>query len=93
MGLGITVGLSDRETFVKHVSGFIQEYQKDPEKADQWAKTAVNYLEGVRENINVQAAVKSVLDDQPAPDKKQIEKLTSVIEELTKEIKNMQHKV
>jgi hypothetical protein len=86
LGLGITVGLSDRETFVKEVSILIQDYQKDPAKADKWAKAAIAYLERVNENMNVQDAVKSVMSGQPAASKEEIEKLTTAIEELTKEL-------
>ena len=92
MGLGITIGLSDRETFVKEVSAIIHEYQNDPAKADKWARAAISYLESVRDNINVQSAVKSVFADQPAPDKKDIEKLTATIEELTRELQKTRRK-
>ena len=89
MGLGITIGLSDRDTFVKEVSAVIHEYQDDPAKADKWAKASISYLESIRDNINVQAAVKDVFASQPAPDKKDIEKLTAAIEDLTRELQKM----
>ena len=89
MGLGITVGLSDRDNFVKEVSKLIQEYQDDPSKADKWAQAAVAYMENVRDNINMQSAVKSVIDDQSTAGKKDIEKLTAAIEELTKEVQKI----
>lgn len=92
LGLGITVGLSDRETFVKEVSSLIQDYQDDPAKAEKWAQAAVAYMENIRENINMQAAVKSVMDQQPAADKKDIGKLIAAIEELTKEVQKIKEK-
>jgi hypothetical protein len=90
LGLGITIGLSDRETFVKEVSTFIQEYQKDPDKATKWAKATVAYLENLKDNINMQSAVKSVVEQQG--DKKEIERLTAAIEELTREVQKLKEK-
>ena len=87
MGFGITVGLSDREGFVKNVSTLIKDYQEDPAKAEKWSKAVVDYLEGVRDNINVQNAIKGVTSDGALPDKQNIEELTKAIKELTKELK------
>jgi hypothetical protein len=92
LGLGITIGLSDREKFVKQVSSIIQEYQKDPEKAQKWAQAAIAYLENMKDNINMQNAIKGVVGDNPLPDKKQIEELTNAIKELTKELQQMPEK-
>jgi hypothetical protein len=86
LGAGITFGLSDRETFVKELAVVIEEYQRNPQKAQKWAKAVVDYLEGVRDNINMQQAMKSAVGEAPLPDKEQVEKLTHAIEELTKQL-------
>jgi polyhydroxyalkanoate synthesis regulator phasin len=91
-GLGITVGLSDRESFVKQVSTIIKEYQKDPEKADKWAHAVMSYFEQTRDSLNMQNAIKEAVADGPLPDKERIEELTNAIKELTKELKSMKSK-
>ena len=87
MGIGITVGLSDRESFVKNVEEVIKEYQDDPVKARKWSKAVVDYLQGVRDNVNFQSAMKSVVSDSSLPDKQNIEELTAAIKELSKQLK------
>lgn len=91
-GLGITVGLSDREAFVKQVSTIIKEYQKDPEKADKWAHVVTTYFEQTRDNLNIKNAFKEAVADGPLPDKEKIEELTNAIKELTRELKSMKSK-
>ena len=91
-GLGITIGLSDRESFVNQVSGIIQEYQKDPEKAGKWAERVITYLETVKDNINMQSAIKGAMADSPLPDKERIDELTNAIKELTKELQHLNKK-
>jgi hypothetical protein len=88
-GLGVTIGLSDRETFVKQVSTIIKEYQKDPEKAEKWAHATMAYLERTRDNINLQNTIKDAFTESDLPDKEGIEELTAAIKELTKELKEM----
>ena len=92
IGLGITAGLSDREAFVREVSTIIQEYQKNPEKAQKWAKVVVEYLENVKNNINMEGAIKSAVTGAQFPDKNQVEKLTGAIEELIKELQLQRNK-
>lgn len=86
LGLGLTVGLSDREAFVKQVSTIIEEYQKDPEKAEKWSQMIVAYLENTKDNINIQNAVKSVFSGTSLPDSEQVNELTKAIKELTTEL-------
>ncbi len=84
LSLGITLGLADREKFVSKVSGLIEQYQENPEKADEWAKTLVNYLEQVKDDIRVERTIQnSVAENLP---KAEIEKLTRAIEKLTAEL-------
>ncbi|MDB5282730.1 MAG: hypothetical protein JWO06_1805 [Bacteroidota bacterium] len=92
MGLGITVGLSDRENFVKNVSELIQKYQDDPEKAEKWSRAAVEYLQGVRDNINMQSALKSAVADGGMADGKSVQELTDAVKELTHELQQMKDK-
>jgi hypothetical protein len=87
MALGITVGLSDREGFVKNISEIIQEYQDDPVKAEKWSKAIVDYLQGVRDNVNLQHAMNSVFAEGTLPDKQNIEELTAAIKELSRQLK------
>lgn len=91
-GLGITIGLSDRETFVKQISAIIKEYQKDPEKAEKWTNATIAYLEQTRDNINMQNAIKGAVTDGPLSDREEIEKLTAAIKELTKELQQQKNK-
>jgi ribosomal protein S15P/S13E len=87
LGLGITVGLSDRETFVNQVSTIIKEYQKDPEKADKWADGVITYLEQKRDSYNMHSTIKEAVIEGLASNK-DIEALTNAIKELTEELKN-----
>ncbi len=84
IGLGITAGLANRESFVKEVSAIIQEYQQNPEKAEKWAKGLTEYLETVRGNINMQNNIENAVSNSSLPNKEQVDKLTDAIEELTK---------
>ncbi len=92
LSLGITAGLSDRESFVKEVSGFIEEYQHDPQNAKKWAAGIASYLENVKGNLNTEKAFRDAMSDVSLPDRKQIEKLTSAIERLTRELENQREK-
>lgn len=92
LGLGITVGLSDRDAFVKKVSGIIEEYQHNPEMADKWAAGIVGYLENMRDNINTHNIMKDVLKDAELADKDKIDELKKAIEELTKEVQHLKSK-
>ncbi len=83
--MGITVGLSDKEAFVKKVSEYIQAYQDDPEKAELWAQHAVNYLEQMRDGIRTQSSVEQSIE-KALPNKEKIDELTVAIKQLTEEL-------
>ena len=83
LAIGITAGLADRESFIKKVSGVIEEYQQDPEKAQKWAKLVVAYLEQLKDDIRMQQVMESSINNSNAPGKKDIEQLTDAIRELT----------
>ncbi len=89
LAFGLTVGLSDRETFVAKVAGLIEEYQKDPEKAEKWAGAIVDYLEEMKENIRMQNNISSALGGNLA-DGDKIDRLTSAIDTLTEQLKKQQ---
>ena len=86
LAMGITVGLSDKDAFVKKVSEYIQAYQDDPEKAELWAQHAVNYLEQIRDDIRTQNSVKQAVVDTGMPNKEKIDELTVAIKQLTEEL-------
>jgi hypothetical protein len=92
LGAGITISLSDREAFVKEISTVIEEYQNNPDKAQKWARALADYLEGVRDNINMQQAVKTAVTDRTMPDKEHIEKLIGAIEKLTAQLEKQREK-
>lgn len=92
LGAGITVGLADREAFVSQVAEFIKEYQQDPEKAQKWAAGVIAYLENVRNNINIEQAVKGGMEGSSLPGKAEVEELTQAIKKLTAELQNQQRK-
>ena len=93
LSIGITVGLSDRESFVKSVSGLIKEYQDDPQKTDKWAKAIVDSLERMRDNVNLQNSIKSAISDTGVADQQRITELTHAIEELTVELRKNKGKL
>jgi len=84
LALGITMGLSDREAFVKKVSGLIEDYQKDPEKAEQWSEGIVKLLEEVKDDFRMQRNISSSISDSLP--KESIAELTKAMQELTKEL-------
>ena len=83
LAIGITIGLSDRDAFVKKVTGLIEEYQQDPEKAEKWAKTIIDYLEQMKDEIRMQRVIKSSMGGSDIPGKQDVEELTKAIRELT----------
>ena len=92
LSIGLTIGLSDRESFVKSVSELIKEYQDDPQK-EKWARSAVDYLEQLRDNINLQNSIKGAVADAGFADQKEINELTRAIEELTGELRKRKNNI
>lgn len=84
---GITMGLSDRQTFVAQVSELITRYQNDPAEAEKWAEKIAAYLEQTKKNIHLEHAIKSAVGQQHAPQQEDIQTLTDAIQELTRQIK------
>jgi hypothetical protein len=81
LSLGITVGLSDRQQFVGKVSQLIEQYQQNPEAAERWAESIVQYLEQLREDIRLQQNLKNAVPTD------EMNRLTDAIEHLTTELK------
>jgi polyhydroxyalkanoate synthesis regulator phasin len=92
LSVSITVGLSDRESFVKGVTDIMQEYQDDPHKAEKWSKAIVDYLEQVKDNINTQQSIKNAVSDIGVADKKDMTELTEAVRELTTELRRLKEK-
>ncbi|MDZ4845131.1 MAG: hypothetical protein SH857_06225 [Chitinophagales bacterium] len=90
--LGITVSISDRETFVSKVSEVIEGFNKEPEKAGKWAKAILDYLEDTKSNINLETSIKSAVSDSDFPDKSRIDELTQAIKNLTQELQQQKEK-
>jgi hypothetical protein len=88
LSLGITIGLSDRETFVKKVSGVIEEYQADPERAEKWSRGFAEYLEQLKSKFQLENTISSSISDAGLPKKETIEDLTRAINKLTEELKH-----
>ena len=89
LNIGITVGLSDRESFVKSVSGILQEYEQDPQKAEKLSKALANYLEQVKNNINNENSIKTAVTEAGLPDRKNVTELTLAVKELTNELRRL----
>jgi hypothetical protein len=87
LNIGITVGLSDRDSFVKSVSGILQEYEQDPQKAERLSKAFADYLEQVKRNINNQNSIKGAVTEMGFADKKNVAELTVAVKELTNELR------
>lgn len=81
IAMGLTLGLNDRDAFVNKVSGLIEQYQQNPEQAEEWAANIATFLEQLKDDFRLQSSIKAgVKDGMP---KAQIEKLTAAIEQLT----------
>lgn len=89
LALGVSVGLSDREGFVNKLSGYIQAYQEDPAKAEQWAEGATKYLEQLQNNLRTQSNIESAIDSAGLPQQKSVEELTQAIKKLTQELQQL----
>ena len=92
LNIGITAGLSDRESFVKSVSGILQEYQQDPQRAERLSKALADYLEQVKDNINNQNSFRGAIAESGFADKKNVAELTLAVRELTNELRKFQEK-
>jgi hypothetical protein len=92
LGIGITIGLSDRESFVKQVSEVINQYREDPTTGEKWARTLAGYLEKTRDNINLENVMRNAMGSDRMPDRENIDELTKAIKELTTQIQQSKGK-
>ena len=83
---GITLGLSDRNTFVKKVADVIDEYQKDPAKAEKWAQVIADYAEQFKNDTRLENIIERSNSGMAGAE--DIERLTKAIEKLTNELQN-----
>ena len=91
LAVGITIGLSDREAFVKKATDVLEKYQHDPGSSEHWAKVITKYLEETREDIRLQRNIKNSFSDE-LPDKENVTQLTKALNELTKELQQQKNK-
>lgn len=87
MAMGITVGLADRESFVKKASEVIQQYQNNPDQADKMAEGLAKYLEDLKEQLWLQNSISASIADSNVAKEQDVNKLTKAIEELTAEMR------
>lgn len=84
--MGISVGMADKEAFVEKVSGFIQEYQNNPEQAHKWAEALVKYLDDMKDNVRLQNNMEQSFKNAGIADGKNVEELTQAIKALTEQL-------
>ena len=90
--LGIVASLHDKDAFIDKVSGVIERYQQDPEKAEKLARGLLEYLQQVNTNINTENSIKNALSDADIPDSGKVDELTKAIQELTHELRQQKEK-
>jgi hypothetical protein len=82
--MGLSAGLADRQKFVSKVSGMLEEYQQNPEKAEQWANTITGYMEDLKDDIRMQNNLEyGFKHGFPTKD---MHALTKALQELTAEL-------
>ena len=82
--MGLSAGLTDRQKFVSKVSGMLEEYQQNPEKAEQWAHTIVGYMEDLKDDMRMQNNLEyGFKHGFPTED---MQALTRALQELTREL-------
>lgn len=89
LALGVSAGLADKEAFVNRLSGYIQEYQSDPAKAEEWAKSATDLLQQFTENVRAQHNIATGMNDSNLAKDKTVEELTQAIKKLTEELQHL----
>ena len=89
LNIGLTIGLSDRDGFVKNVSELLQKFHDDPKRAEKLAGTIMNYLEQAKENINTRNSIKSAISEVDFANNQRVSELTAAIRDLTKELRRL----
>ena len=89
LALGVSAGLADRDAFVSKLAGYIQQYQDDPAKAEQWAESAIKYMEEFKDNVRTQHNISAAVESSDLPKQKSVEELTQAIKQLTQELQHL----
>ena len=90
--LGIISALSDKELFIDKVSNEIEQYHKNPETAEQLAKLLAAYLEDMKDNLNMNRAVKKSFDSTHVATKEDVEEINKTLQELISEFRKSEKK-
>lgn len=83
---GLTVSLMDRDLFVSKVSEFLEQYRNDPEMMEKISQHLYQYLEDVKQRMEMKDLIHSALESKNLPTHEDIKSLTKAIEKLVQEL-------
>ncbi|MCX7744508.1 MAG: phasin family protein [Flavobacteriales bacterium] len=83
---GLTMSLMDRELFVSKVSEFLEQYRNDPEMMEKISQRLYQYLEEVKQRMEMKDLISSALESRNLPTNEDVRALTKAIEKLTQEL-------
>jgi DNA-binding transcriptional MerR regulator len=83
---GLTMSLMDRELFVSKVSEFLEQYRNDPELMEKVSQRLYQYLEEVKQRMEMKDLISSALESRNLPSNEDVKALTEAIEKLTQEL-------
>lgn len=84
--LGLTISLMDRDLFVSKVSEFLEQYRNDPEMMEKISQHLYQYLEEVKQRMEMKDLLSSALESRNLPSHEDVKALTEAIEKLTQEL-------
>lgn len=83
---GLTMSLMDRELFVSKVSEFLEQYRNDPEMIEKVSQRLYDYLEEVKQRMEMKDLISLALESRNLPSNEDIKALTEAIEKLSQEL-------
>lgn len=83
---GLTMSLMDRDLFVSKVSEFLEQYRNDPEMVEKISQRLYQYLEEVKQRMEMKDLISSALESRNLPSNDDVKALTEAIEKLTQEL-------
>ncbi len=83
---GLTMSLMDRELFVSKVSEFLEQYRNDPEMMERVSQRLYQYLEEVKQRMEMKDLISSALESRNLPSSEDVRALTEAIEKLIQEL-------